>query len=360
MTFDDFAIGRNDSDYPPVGNYDIPSTIGSGPKFTMRSRHKQFEIDYDPSYNLLPSTLSKKGSTIGRKYYTKKESDNFPGPSYVSTTIGKGPKTSIHNRHPTTSDVTPGPGSYTLPTSTFNGPKYSIGVGKRFDYFVDSATVAPGTYYPKPPMEQRRPMTISSKTPEPFRRKQHPGPMYNIREKIGSSTPKFSFPKGSRDQPIEITPGPLDYQGTPKSTKIGPSLKGRTKVRSFDVNPMPYYDVGTTIKPRKMSMHSRPPTSYETVSPGPGMYDIPSSIVPKKKTIGVRSKTKNPHDEIPSPDSYGCVDIKPKSSSITGFLGSGDRFVVNLKEEAKKPGPGYYDPKNNEISASKKGHKISK
>lgn len=360
MTFADFCRIRHDPKVPSPCQYDIPSSFGSGPKYSMRSRHETVDRGFNVEYRALPSTLSKKGCTIGPLTPRRKPADDVPGPSYVTSTIGQGRKTKIQERRQQSLEETPGPGDYDVPTG-FTGQGCSIGVGKRVGFDGDSNPhVGPGSYSIPSEMEQRRPMTVRTRPKEGFKKKPHPGPKYNIRRETGSDARKCAFPKGPRDVPIPQTPGPGDYDvpsDPAGKTKIGTTLKSRHRAREQEVNRMPYYDVGTTINPKPKSIGNRPKTSYETISPGP-YYNIGGTIVPRKKSIGVRTAIKNPHDDVPSPDSYWMTPDPPRPPPIAGFPGPDDRSIVNEREEAKKPGPGYYEQKDLFVPGAK-GYKFS-
>ena len=358
MTFADFCRVRHDPQVPSPCQYDIPSSFGSGPKYSMRSRHEKVDKGCHPQYNALPSTLSKKGCTIGPKTPRRKPKDDVPGPFYVPSSMGEGRKTTIQERRHETIEATPGPGDYDIPGG-FTGRSCSIGVGKRMGFEGDeNRRVGPGSYSIPAEMDRRRPMTVRGRPRESFKKKTHPGPIYNVRKETGSEARKCAFPKGPRDFPIPQTPGPGDYD-VPSDpggkTKIGTTLKSRHRVKEREVNRMPYYDVGTTINPKPKSIGNRPKTSYETISPGPN-YDIGTTIVPRQKSIGVKTTIKNPHDDVPAPNSYWSTPAPPKPPPIAGFPGPDDRCIVNLKEEAKKPGPGYYEQKS--LVPGTKGHKF--
>lgn len=361
MTFDAFCKGRKDPPPPDPGKYDIPSTIGKGPKFTLHQRHKQFDVEYAPKYNQLPSTLSKKGSTIGPLTSRTRKTDDVPGPSLYTTTIGTGRKSSMHVKHFEEKNENPGPGSYNIPSS-FDGPAYSCRTGKRNTYIVDNVPVPPGTYDIPSDISKRRPMTISSREREHFKKKAHPGPIYNVQKPTGSESRKTAFPKGPREPPIPITPGPADYQQITSvgGKSIGTKMRSRTPMNKQERNRMPYYDIGTTINTKSVTIGSRPATSYETMSPGPG-YDIGTLMVPKNKTIGERHVVHDPMDDNPAPGSYWIGEQPKKPPPIIGFPGPDDRCVINIKKEKQKPGPGYYDaqPTDMFISTSRRGRSIA-
>jgi hypothetical protein len=111
-------------------------------------------------------------------------------------------------------------------------------------------------------------------------------------------------------------------------------------MREPERNQMPYYNLGPTIKPTKKSMAARPATRYETESPGPGIYDLGTTVVVKSLSIGVRSSQRDPKAEVPAPGSYWIVPPSTKPPPIVGFVGPTDRCPVNLSAESQKPGPG--------------------
>lgn len=358
MTFDAFCRGRKDQQTPDPGMYDIPSSFGSGAKFTLHQKHKQYEKDYAPQYKQLPSTLSKKGSTIGNRTPESRKSEAVPGPMLVTTTIGTGRKSSMHIKHFEEKNDNPGPGSYNI-RSTFNtGPAYSCGVGKRDTYLVETMTVAPGTYEIPSDIAKRRPMTISSRTRERFKKKTHPGPIYDVQKPVGSDARKTAFPKGPREPPIPITPGPADYQqlSTIGGSKMGTQMRSRTALHQPERNQMPYYDIGTTVVPKAVTIGSRPSTSYETISPGP-RYDLGTLMIPKKRSIGNRHEMRDMMADNPAPGSYWIGEQPKKPPRYSGFSGPGDRCVIDEKKEKEKPGPGYYETQTEDmrIATSRRG-----
>ena len=356
MTFDCFCKGKKEPPTPDPGKYDIPSTIGSGPKYTMRIKHKHYEKDYNPDYNELPSTLSKKGSTIGLKPPEPKNHNETPGPNYNTTTIGTGRKSSLHIKHFEDKNDTPGPGKYSI-RRNLSGPAYTCGTGKRNNYHIDTYSAAPGSYDIPSEMSQRRPMTIHSRQREKYKKKDHPGPMYNVSRPAGADSRKTAFPKAV-DPPIPITPGPADYQQINEigGSKIGTKMRPKTAIKPPEKNNMPYYNIGSTIKPKSMSIGNRPKTSYETMSPGPS-YDLGTLMIPKNKTIGIKHKFYDPKMDTPAPGSYWMAEQPKKPPPIIGFPGPDDRSVINEKEERGKPGPGYYEItlKDQMIATSNRG-----
>ena len=345
MTFSDFCRLRRPSDTPDPAQYEIRSTFGSGPKYTIQRHYKDAAPQSTAGYTALPSTLSKKGCTIGPKIDIKNAADSVPGPSYYTTTIGQGRKSAIAERRPEAPNTNPGPGAYDIPTG-FTGPACSIGVGRRTSLAEKgNVYVGPGSYDIPSEMSKRRPITVSERAREPFKRRAHPGPIYDVSRQIGSDARKCAFPKNTHEKVIERTPGPGDYNVPVEvggKTRLAPTLRGRPKDQGGKVDTRPLYNPGTTLTTKKKSIGNRPMTSYATDSPGPG-YNIGSTIVPRKKSIGVWTPIKNPHDDVPPPGSYWIMEEAPRQPPFSGFPGPADRCIVNLAEEAKKPGPGYYE-----------------
>lgn len=389
MTFFAFAKGRKDlSSTPDPGQYNIPSTFGQAPRYSLRSRHKEFSRDVNPDYYETPSTLSKKGFSIGPSLRTankqrsksvtsksSKESEkkysDVPGPYFVQTMndFGKeGSKISIHQRHFERKEDFPGPGSYNVKLSQMSGPAYSCGVGPRFDFVQNRSTpVGPGSYQIPSTLNLSRPLTIGTHARQKFYKKSHPGPIYNTSVPAGQNSPSFSFPKGPRDLPPKEGPGPADYQqvesGLSSCNKhhISPKLRSRTALiqpDSVSAN-VPYYDIKTTIVPRKKSIGTRPPTSYETLSPGP-VYNIPPMAINDKKEAHIHIKTEivDHNAPTPAPGSYWIAAPTPDPPPIRGMMGPSDedRAPINIKKESSKPGPADYDTNIN--LKNNKGHKI--
>lgn len=375
MTFCDFCRGRKEVVYTDPGLYNIPSTIGSGPKYSLKSRHQDPKPQYAPQYNQLPSTLSKKGVRLQSKdsvAYSRSMGENeIEGPQFVvlPSTVGEGPKIAIHQRHKEKLDITPGPGSYD-PIKGHKSPAFPMGVGKRYDISDGNMIVPPGTY-DIPSTIQIRPATLQTNRKPPkrtkFQKKQHPGPIYNVERPIGSDARKSAFPKGPRDMPIPQTPGPGDYE---IPSDFGPSVRNNSRIRTtMHVRPQepkshatnaPYYDIGTTIKPRPKTMAHRPEVNYETPSPGP-CYSLPSSISNKKITIGQKYEFKDERTTYPAPDAYFRSDM-PKDTSedvVAPLDGPFNRDIINYREVRSLPGPAQYDVKDGkDLASSRKGSKI--
>lgn len=370
MTFDAFARGKRETTDTGPGMYNIPSTIGAGPKFSIRGRSTELKPQYAPKYYLLPSTLNKNGINIGHELKFKKDfrqtAVSEPNLYAIPSTIGQGPKVSIRPKMSSKTEITPGPGQYD-PKINDKGPAFVVGVGRRFDFIQDNILVPPGSYDIPSTMQPRAVINHADHGPTrrpKFQKKQHPGPIYDVVQPFGHDARKCQFPKNKTEKSIPKTPGPGEYEVLKpfgeSSKRIYTTMHVRTKERSRYVIDVPYYDIPSTIdNKKKIHMLSRPPTSYETPSPGP-VYDIPTSIVPRPMTIGVKTEKKNPMSDIPGPDAYFSSDA-PKDISedvVCPLDGPYARDIINYKEVSSLPGPGQYDVDAGEKN-KKKGFTIS-
>jgi hypothetical protein len=250
----------------------------------------------------------------------------------------------ILSRHEEPINDTPGPGAYEI-SRELSGPILSVGVGPRDSFMKSNMIVPPGSYDPPALIPERRGSTIASRKREPFRRKPHAGPIYEVEVPIGKTARKTAFPRGPRDRPIRQSPGPGDYEQMEPfghGAQISSRMRSRRPMREPERNQMPYYDLGPTIKPSKKSLATRPATRYETESPGP-VYDLGTTVRAKSLSIGIRTPQKDPMADIPAPGSYWMAPPTAKPPPIVGFIGPEDRCPVNLNAEAQKPGPGYYE-----------------
>lgn len=342
MTFFDFTKGRKPAPAPDPCAYDIPSSLG-GPRFTLHQRPEAPCRDYNPDYILAPSTLSRQSCTIGPRCAPARAPPPTPGPALVATTIG-GPRPAIRRRAPARASDTPGPGSYTLPAAR-GGPAYTVGVGRRNTFLVETSLVPPGTYDTPAPLDERRALTISRRVREPFRRRGHAGPIYDVTSPIGAGGRMSAFPQGPRELPVPAGPGPGAYDHAlvvGRGSRLSPRMRERIPAREPERNQMPYYAFGPCLRSAKASMLGRPATKYETMSPGP-RYHLAAALATQRMTIGVRTPHRDPRAANPAPDSYWQRAQPPVPPPINGLVGPEDRCPVNLAHEAGKPGPGYYE-----------------
>ena len=346
MTFESFCKGRKDPmSTPDPGKYNIPSTFGAGPKYTFRQKHKEYQKDYTAEYYLLPTTLCRHSITIGSRLKSRSNDSSTPGPSYMYSSMGSGHKSSIHIKHHVYSTETPGPGTYE-PSPLSHGPAFTCGTGNRSGSHDPSlALVAPGSY-DVPQGFNSRPMTIQSQHSHRSNKKPPIGPKYDVSIPLGKDSPKFGFPKGSRDVKIPVLPGPADYHVSDSFSKdkhsILPSFHVRHKTYEPEINYAPYHSGPDKYIPRKKSIGNRPPVSYETDSPGP-IYDQGTTIVSKQVTIRPKTVIKDISQDTPSPCAYWLSPTTPVPPPIYGFCGPDNRSLINEQEQKFMPGPADYE-----------------
>eukprot|EP00826_Nyctotherus_ovalis_P057140 TRINITY_DN7805_c0_g1_i1.p1 TRINITY_DN7805_c0_g1~~TRINITY_DN7805_c0_g1_i1.p1 ORF type:complete len:173 (+),score=45.84 TRINITY_DN7805_c0_g1_i1:942-1460(+) len=109
---------------PEPGTYNLPSTIGQGPKIAFRGRLGKEKMSTIPG----PGAYDPNMKAVLERY-----------PKIVLST---GPRT---EKDFTTRKDIPGPGTYPAP-STLNGPKFGFGVGKKCVHRADGDIPGPGAY----------------------------------------------------------------------------------------------------------------------------------------------------------------------------------------------------------------------
>ena len=352
MTFFTFARGKKDLLPTDPGSYNVPSSIGKGPKFSFGVKPKTPPIDHQSDYIILPSTLSQKGVKLGNKNIKsiRRNNEQSPGYNFVDSSFGKVPKISFHGKYSFENELTPGPGAYSLPKND-KGLSYSCGVGPRVNFITNDLTVGPGSYEIDSTLKNSKVKIIVPPKEIKKIKKTFPGPVYYSKP-IGYDSPKFSFPKGPREKLINLTPGPGEYNINNElleKRKIYTSLHIRTESSNSIDYQSQYYSNPTTIKPKKISIGNKPKINYETISPGPA-YEIPSTIKPKKISFGSKIIQKENNLNFPGPDSYWTAPVTPIPPPIYGMMGPLSRCPINENEEKNKPGPGSYNIPNSTLN----------
>ncbi|KAK8875468.1 Outer dense fiber protein 3-like protein 2 [Tritrichomonas musculus] len=346
MVFSTFYRGKNSTNSPGPGSYNIPDQFGSGPRYTLKGRVKEKDPDPEPPIIKMPTTLVYTTTTFGFRA-REKEPEMTPGPNVLPIPFGSdGKKYSFRFKYEDPPNTNPGPADYTI-SREFPGPKQTISEGKRWDAIDHKITAPPGFDIPSM-FEKHKNMKIGDLIPLPEPERNGPGPAkYKAKTTIGKDTPLFTVPKGPRESKPNGNPGPADYQRLRPLTsesRIGTAMKFRTKLPQPDKCDYPYHKYPGCISPRKFTHGTRPATSYETLSPGP-KYDKKSSIEIKQKSIGSKPKSKNPFELNPGPADYFDVPLPTKDVPFCGFYGPTDRFPAGpeLNKEKEKPGPADYD-----------------
>ena len=334
---------------PGPGAYQIPSTFGSGPKYTIKKIYPQKKDESTIGCDLPPSSSNNSPRyTIGASIPIRNDTDS-PGPSYVPPPMGQ-PYCKIN--YPQRGDEKPksprvvqqsfsqsrdGPGAYNIPhlPNEVTAPSYSIGVRTDNNSWLQfNDNPSPLDYSPK----------------------------------ISSSAPKFSIREAHDLPPDTSMPGPADYPDKPKDKKYayihvahyepkpdevpGPgkynvepvfakdsracTIRPAITIRK-DLNYAPYYDPKPTefTKVRGKSIPRSPRMEVKRdSSPGPAAYSPRYSMfntghkLPAKKTNEEWAKEKERHEKrlretsIPGPGAYkiNYTGVE-KNSPAFGFYG---------------------------------------
>ena len=346
MVFSTFSRGKS-FDSPGPGSYSIPSSFGNGPRYTFKGRYKEKEPDIEPQMLKQPSTLIIRNTTFGRRG-AEKPPDITPAPNKTYVPFGSdGRKCSIQSKFDDPPNTNPGPADYTI-SREFQSPQQTISSGKRYEPVDPNLIADPGSIKLPSTLNRKKTVTIGELIPIPDPDIPGPGPgKYRPKQTMGYETPRYSFPKGPRDEKYDTNPSPAEYQKIrplSSGSKLGTTVKNRTPnfldpVR-FDCD----YRYYPTMTPRKVSHGKRPATSYETMSPGP-IYNQKSSFEKKPITIGSKHKYKDPLLDNPSPVDYFKIPPVEKEQLICGFYGPTDRSIINSEKERNKPGPASYTKK---------------
>ena len=215
------------------------------------ARRSRAERTVKVDYHISPYMQSqKKGYTFGGKAKDKKV-EEAPGPGnyqYKSKAV-EGPEYSIYKKYPQKIEPTPGPGDYEDAKKQNSG----FTIGQRLREKNAEELPAPGQY------------EAISQLVE--------GPQYSIYQK--------------RDQKIEQTPGPGDYNQPEKEQK-GVTIGQRFGEKKIEDLPAPgqYSTKSHIVEGPQYSMYQKREQKLEQ-KPGPGDYNLPEQEQ-KGVTIGKR------------------------------------------------------------------------
>jgi len=118
----------NTNQVPGPGTFNIPSTIGEGPKISMIERRGKYQISEVPGPGFYSSPVHENliSSTFSKQARWKQQVKDTPGPGQYDLPKQKIPgftfKKDINERED--SDEEPGPGHYIIPSSIPDIPKY--------------------------------------------------------------------------------------------------------------------------------------------------------------------------------------------------------------------------------------------
>ena len=349
---------------PGPGAYSIPSTFGSGPKYSIKKVYPEKPIETTAGPELpQDSSNDSPRFTIGASLPIKSETDS-PGPSYIPPPMGQ---SSFKIKYPQRGDKRKlaertigenvsyskgGPAEFNITSnpSQPTPPSYSIGVRTDNDSWLKlNDNPSPLDYSPKI---------------------QDSGPKYSIR--IAHDLPPDTSMPGPADYPnrptdkkyayihvphyepkMDETPGPGKYQVEPVFAKDARACSIRpTVTKREDVNRAPYYDPAPTeftrVKGRTIPKSPRMEVKRDS-SPGPAAYSPRFSQfnaghkLPVKKTAEEWAKEKEKEikrlrEGTPGPGAYKInYTSVEKSSPHFGFYGDRAPLVPS-----DTPGPSDY------------------
>ena len=288
---------REAEELPGPGNYEGNTYVGEGPQYSMYPK-REHKIDFTPGPGDYEQVSQKqKGVIIGQRLKDKYV-EELPGPGNYEgkTHIGEGAQYSIYQKREQKIEQTPGPGDYNNPNQEQKG----VTIGKRFENKPAEDIPGPGNYQAKSHIKE--------------------GPQYSIYQK--------------REQKINFTPGPGDYESV-KDEQKGIIIGQRLKERDAEELPGPgnYEGRSHLGEGPHYTMYEKRDQKIEQ-TPGPGDYNDPNKEQ-KGVTIGQRFTSKQAED-IPGPGNY-----QNKS-----HVGEGPQYSMNQKREQKikfTPGPGDYE-----------------
>ena len=213
----------------------------------------------------------------------------MPGPgAYDTRGENDGPKFTIKGRH--SSPERPITAPYrSIPTTVGEGPKYSLASRTGTQTVQDT----PGPSYVPPPLGHDA--KKSSMSPrhshdiDPYR--DNPGPgAYNVQPKFANDAPKSTMHQRTKMiEPGTASPGPGAYMPNYNATRKGAQAS---------------------------TMHIRPQTGAQEVTPGPSDYEVKRSLGGTSPTLHMRVSYSNAH-ATPGPGAYSPENYRNKGPSFT-------------------------------------------
>ena len=345
----DISGGRYDSPGPGAYHTAAGST---GPQYSMKGRQKVSHSDgvpgpgaYNADFLARPQT-AKIGSAARGSQPNDSERNQFPGPgAYSGTPRWESPKWRFgsERRGSVKASDVPGPGSYQA-TSSLSRQAFSMS-GRR-QASRQAEVPGPGAYQPSSTLafdsSPRFKMGTSSRTDLAGRR-EGPGPgAYSLTAR--SEGPQFSMKGRPQSASRDQLPGPGAYNTSfankerPQSAWIGSSSRKdlRSDSQQFPGPGAYSATLGQASPQWKFGNGARKAQAAES-NPGPGSYQLQSTLSKQGFSIGSRVKPKSV-DQSPGPGAYSH---QQGSGTATYRCGTAKRLDFGLKESAG-PGPGAY------------------
>ena len=298
--------------------YNIPSTVGQGPRYSLGSRHET------------------------------RAAETTPGPSYVPPPLGSdAKKTSLSFRHSQARDPmadTPGPGAYNISAKFANdAPKASFH-GRNDDKFVyGSQSPGPGAYLPNYDATKKRAPSATMHVRTSYEKTDiTPGPgAYSISRDLGGKPVSFHSRVSTRQS--SSTPGPGAY--SPNYSSLGGpkfSMKSRHETTTRPETAQ-YTMLPSTIgQGPRFSLGSRHQVRDTETTPGPSYIPPPLGSDAKKTSLSFRhSEARNPMADTPGPGAY---NISAKFANDAPKASMHGRTKDMFQYGSQSPGPGAYKP----------------
>lgn len=322
----------------------LPSSIGTGPKYSLSSRPKERAVTATPGPNYMPPKLGSEApaSALHQKMVDRSEVPPGPGVGKYNTRPDTGgPKYSMKSRKFAPDDGKidgPGAGKY-LPDyekTMRNGPKTGIGIKPKER--KEQPTPGPGQYHiSRDPPQRGAAMHIRHRE---LKQDNFPGPgKYKTERQLGDDVPKYSL-RSRIDVKQEVIRAP--YQKLPECFGDAPkwSLSIRPKDRAMFVTPGPNYMPPKLGEEAPASALHQKMVDRSELAPGPGAgkYNTrpenggPQYTMKSRKWAPDEGKIDGPGAGKYLPDYSKVMPMEAKRTILEKF-----------KEKKKEPGPGYVD-----------------
>ena len=339
-------ISKNRNNNPGPGQYNIPSKVFNGPKYSMATK----------AGIIAPNRTS-----------------YVPGPGQYNINSKNRPSSAKYTMrskpYPKNKDVTPGPGNYNLRKEKINVPSYRFGHEKKMglEYANSRYVPGPGNYeYQADILYEKHPkFSFGKELRGDLKSYKTPGPgQYEYKKYIGSEGPKITmsakFGSNYNIGDKRYVPGPGQYNSTNTNNyrikypayRIG-TAKRRGLYNSME-NPGPGQygpdNCINNVRPKtpawKIGTGLRPELNPgDKTTPGVGNYNITKgmgdgpkySMVGKGNPYGINNNNPGPGQYN---DTYGITKIKNPSWKIG--TGQRDDELKRIKREGY-PGPGMYE-----------------
>ena len=363
---------------PGPGQYSVRSTFSA--KGVAFGQGKRSSPNLNKSVQQPGPGQYKVDSSFGRKTHgagfgsgrTKKSINKVPGPGQyaMNDSLFRDPRAASIKGRPQTSkiDFKPGPGHYQS-KSMHSSPAYSIGVKTKLKELIGKENPGPGNYNPEFSKVKQSPPGIQFGSPGKGKLlgdSSMPGPgQYDVRSKVGSDAPAYGLRGRYEEHQADMKPGPGNYNpkdeyvrhGTP-GTVMGSGQRTDFGGKGQGPGPGNYSLDNNMNKGKEFSFGSgqRNDGSLERRAkaiPGPGQYQPPSFVGndTQGKTIAGKPKEKAV-DLMPGPGAYKAQSKRNGPS----FSLSGHRTEDPImREKAKMPPPGTYDPNDSGVKQKPPG-----